>query len=135
MWAIPSQETVAERKDRYSSIRLCYFVMFLSSVSFTISISSMWPFLQEIDKTANTAFFGFVVSFFSIGQLISSPLFGLWASKMRYHKLPIIIALIILILGNLIYLYLERVDELTTLISPKYWMLLARFIMGTGAGI
>lgn len=51
MWAIPSQETLAERKDRYFSIRLCYFVMFLSSVSFTISISSMWPFLQEVIQT------------------------------------------------------------------------------------
>ena len=49
-WAIPSQETVYERKDRMYSIYLCYLCMFFSSVSYTITISSMWPFLQEVNN-------------------------------------------------------------------------------------
>ncbi len=47
-WVIPSEETVKERKDRMFSIYLCYLCMFFSSVSYTITISSMWPFLQQV---------------------------------------------------------------------------------------
>jgi hypothetical protein len=47
-FVLPSLETEAVYKDRLFSIRLCYICMFLSSVSFTICISSMWPFLQIV---------------------------------------------------------------------------------------
>ena len=45
---LPSLETEAVYKDRLFSIRICYVCMFLSSVSFTICISSIWPFLQIV---------------------------------------------------------------------------------------
>ena len=49
-FVLPSLETEAVYKDRLFSIRLCYVCMFLSSVSFTICISSIWPFLQIVTQ-------------------------------------------------------------------------------------
>jgi hypothetical protein len=47
---LPSLENEATHRDRFFSIRLCYICMFLSSVSFTICMSSMWPFLQIVSN-------------------------------------------------------------------------------------
>ena len=58
---------------------------------------------------------------------------GWWANKIKYHKLPIIVCLIIMAIGNVVYLYLESFGQVTKTISPKVWMLIARFIMGLGA--
>jgi hypothetical protein len=49
-YAVPSQESEQATKERFISIRICYLVMFLSSVSFTISITSMWPYLLIVLK-------------------------------------------------------------------------------------
>ncbi len=70
---------------------------------------------------------------FSIGQLLSSPLFGFWSSQKRFHKIPILTSILLMILGNMIYFYLEPLDSLTSALSPKYWMLISRFVMGCGA--
>jgi ceroid-lipofuscinosis MFS transporter 7 len=72
------------------------------------------------------------VSVFSIGQLIGSPLFGYWANKLRYHKLPLIATMLLTIFGNLLYLYLESTKNVE-FASPKIWMLVSRFIIGVGA--
>lgn len=106
--------------------------MFFSAVSFTITLSSMWPFLQIIDVTTNTSFFGWIVSAFSVGQLLASPLFGFWANRIKCHKIPIIAALIVTIFGNFVYMYLESIQTIKAG-SPKMWMLVSRFIMGAGA--
>jgi MFS family permease len=93
----------------------------------------MWPFLQIIDITTDTVFFGWIVSSFSVGQLLSSPLFGFWANKIKCHKIPIVACLIVTIIGNVVYMYLESIETFK-LGSPKVWMLASRFIMGAGAG-
>jgi ceroid-lipofuscinosis MFS transporter 7 len=69
---------------------------------------------------------------FSVGQLIGSPLFGYWANKIHYHKLPFIVTMVLTIVGNLLYLYLESTRDFE-FASPKVWMLVSRFIIGVGA--
>ncbi len=59
IWVIPAIEDEKTHKDRFFSIRLCYFVIFITSVSFTICISSMWPFLQIVIKIENN--FNFIL--------------------------------------------------------------------------
>ena len=49
-WVSIATEDEEGHRDRYFSIRICYLVMLLSSISFTICISSMWPFLQIVNK-------------------------------------------------------------------------------------
>uniref|UniRef100_A0A8C7WRP1 Uncharacterized protein n=1 Tax=Oryzias sinensis TaxID=183150 RepID=A0A8C7WRP1_9TELE len=34
--------------SRWRSIRVMYFTMFLSSVGFTIVITSLWPYLEKV---------------------------------------------------------------------------------------
>lgn len=45
-----------------------------------------------------------------------------------------LICLFITIVGNLLYFYLESMKHIQ-FASPKYWMLVSRFIQGAGAGI
>jgi len=69
---------------------------------------------------------------FSVGQLIGSPMFGYWANKIHFHKLPLIVTMVLTIAGNLVYLYLESTKHIE-FASPKVWMLFSRFIIGFGA--
>jgi hypothetical protein len=55
------------------------------------------------------------------------------ANKLKYHKLPILITMLITLIGNVIYFYLEATESLS-FIPPKIWMLISRFVMGLGAG-
>ena len=47
--------------------------------------------------------------------------------------MPIITCLLIGVFGNVVYFYLESVHAFK-FVSPKWWMLFSRFIMGVGAG-
>ncbi|XP_005111705.2 major facilitator superfamily domain-containing protein 8, partial [Aplysia californica] len=45
-------------RSRWRSIRVMYLTMFLGSVTFTITMSSLWPFLQVLDPEADASFLG-----------------------------------------------------------------------------
>jgi hypothetical protein len=47
------------------------------------------------------------------------------------HKTPIMTCLALTLFANILYGYLQSIN--TPKFSPKYWMLLARIIMGVGA--
>jgi hypothetical protein len=38
----------ATKAQRFLAIRICYFGMFVSSIVFSITVSSLWPFLQIV---------------------------------------------------------------------------------------
>lgn len=38
------------KKQRFRAIRICYFGIFVSSIVFSITISSLWPFLQIVNS-------------------------------------------------------------------------------------
>ncbi|XP_027021140.1 major facilitator superfamily domain-containing protein 8 [Tachysurus fulvidraco] len=117
----------AER-SRWRSIRVMYFTMFLSSVGFTIVITSIWPYLQKIDVSADASFLGWVVAVFSLGQMVASPLFGLWSNH-RPRKEPLVCSIVINITANIYYSYVYLPPS-----HNKYHMLLARAFVGFGAG-
>jgi hypothetical protein len=50
-WVALAHEDEQTRKDRFNSIRIGYIIMLMTSISFTISISSTWPFLQIVTIT------------------------------------------------------------------------------------
>ena len=66
---------------------------------------------------------------FSFGQLLTSPLIGVW-SNYRPIKEPLIITLIVSTSGSLLYSYAEAFES-----DGKWILMLGRFIMGLGAGI
>ncbi|MCI4384588.1 hypothetical protein PGIGA_G00040520 [Pangasianodon gigas] len=117
----------AER-SRWRSIRVMYFTMFLSSVGFTIVITSIWPYLQKIDDSADASFLGWVVAAYSLGQMVASPLFGLWSNH-RPRKEPLVCSIIINVAANVYYAYVYLPPS-----HNKYHMLVARAFVGFGAG-
>ncbi|KAM8928176.1 major facilitator superfamily domain-containing protein 8 isoform 5-T5 [Lycaon pictus] len=121
-------ETEDHYKSRWRSIRILYLTMFLSSVGFSIVIMSIWPYLQKIDQTADASFLGWVIASFSLGQMVASPVFGLW-SNYRPRKEPLIISLSISVAANCLYAYVHVPAS-----HNKYYMLVARGLVGFGAG-
>ncbi|KAI4900294.1 hypothetical protein NFI96_010565 [Prochilodus magdalenae] len=115
-------------RSRWKSIRVMYFTMFLSSVGFTIVITSIWPYLQKIDDTADASFLGWVVAAYSLGQMVASPLFGLWSNH-RPRREPLVCSIVINISANIYYSYVDLPHS-----HKKYHMLLARAFVGFGAG-
>ncbi|XP_051530170.1 major facilitator superfamily domain-containing protein 8-like [Myxocyprinus asiaticus] len=114
--------------SRWRSIRVMYFTMFLSSVGFTIVITSIWPYLKNIDDTADTSFLGWVVAAYSLGQMVASPLFGLWSNH-RPRQEPLVCSIFINVLANIYYAYVYLPPS-----HNKIHMLLARTFVGFGAG-
>uniref|UniRef100_A0A8D2AWG2 Major facilitator superfamily domain containing 8 n=1 Tax=Sciurus vulgaris TaxID=55149 RepID=A0A8D2AWG2_SCIVU len=121
-------ETEEHYKSRWRSIRILYLTMFLSSIGFSIVIMSIWPYLQKIDQTADASFLGWVIASFSIGQMVASPLFGLWSNH-RPRKEPLIVSIFISVAANCLYSYVHVPAS-----HNKYYMLAARGLVGFGAG-
>ncbi|CAL9694779.1 unnamed protein product [Knipowitschia caucasica] len=115
-------------KSRWRSIRVMYFTMFLSSVGFTIVITSLWPYLQKVDPGANASFLGWVVAVYSLGQMIASPLFGLWSNH-RPRREPLVCSIFINLLANIYYAYVHLPKT-----GNKYHMMISRAFVGFGAG-
>lgn len=121
-------QDAADYKNRWRSIRVMYFTMFLSSVGFTIVITSLWPFLQKIDAAVDASFLGWVVAAYSLGQMVASPLFGLWSNH-RPRREPLVCSLLINISANVYYAYVDRPPS-----GNRFHMLAARALVGFGAG-
>lgn len=116
-------------KSRWRSIRVMYLTMFLSSVSFSICMSSLWPYLKLLDNAANTDFLGWVVASYSLGQLIASPLFGGWANCRGKSREPLVVSMLISVIANVLYSYLESIPS-----HKAVYLILARSLVGFGAG-
>ncbi|XP_064141404.1 major facilitator superfamily domain-containing protein 8 isoform X2 [Loxodonta africana] len=95
---------------------------------FSIVVMSIWPYLQKIDQTADASFLGWVIASFSIGQMVASPMFGLW-SNYRPRKEPLIVSIFISVAANCLYAYVHIPPS-----HNKYYMLAARGLVGFGAG-
>ncbi|XP_037352166.1 major facilitator superfamily domain-containing protein 8 isoform X2 [Talpa occidentalis] len=121
-------ETPEHFRSRWRSIRVLYLTMFLSSVGFSIVIMSIWPYLQKIDRTADAGFLGWVIASFSLGQMVASPLFGLWSNH-RPRREPLTVSIIIAVAANCLYAYVHLPTS-----HNKYYMLAARALVGFGAG-
>jgi MFS transporter, ceroid-lipofuscinosis neuronal protein 7 len=74
------------------------------------------------------SFLGWVVASYSLGQLLASPLFGIWGNK-RGAKEPLIISTTINVIGNVMYCFSSSPSQ-----NNDWFMLVARFIVGFGAG-
>uniref|UniRef100_A0A671QLK6 Major facilitator superfamily domain-containing protein 8-like n=1 Tax=Sinocyclocheilus anshuiensis TaxID=1608454 RepID=A0A671QLK6_9TELE len=104
-------------RSRWRSIRVMYFTMFLSSVG-----------KKHIDESADASFLGWVVAAYSLGQMVASPLFGLWSNH-RPRQEPLVCSIFINVSANIYYTYVY--------LPPSYnkiHMLLARTFVGIGAG-
>ena len=80
-------------------------------------------------KNASTKFLGWVVASYSFGQLLASPVFGLWAD-VRPTREPLVAAFVINIIFNVLYSYLGVFSS-----GVAGWVMIAsRSLVGFGAG-
>uniref|UniRef100_A0A8D0KYZ5 Major facilitator superfamily domain containing 8 n=1 Tax=Strix occidentalis caurina TaxID=311401 RepID=A0A8D0KYZ5_STROC len=82
----------------------------------------------QIDPTADASFLGWIIASYSIGQMLASPLFGLW-SNYRPRREPLVISTAISVAANCLYAYVHVPHS-----HNKYYMLTARALVGFGAG-
>ncbi|ELK07648.1 Major facilitator superfamily domain-containing protein 8 [Pteropus alecto] len=84
--------------------------------------------LPKVDPTADAHFLGWVIASFSLGQMVTSPIFGLWSNH-RPRKEPLIVSIVISVVANCLYAYVHIPAS-----HNKYYMLIARGLAGFGAG-
>uniref|UniRef100_A0A914VZ74 Major facilitator superfamily (MFS) profile domain-containing protein n=1 Tax=Plectus sambesii TaxID=2011161 RepID=A0A914VZ74_9BILA len=119
-----------DQKSPWGSLWLSNVIMLFTGIQFSIYFTSMWPFLQTLDDSANLGFFGFVIASYSVGQAVSSPIFGFWNQKTKGTRRPVMSGMVLTILGNLIYALLPTFSD-----NRKWIMMFARFLVGFGSGV
>ncbi|CAB3398559.1 unnamed protein product [Caenorhabditis bovis] len=124
-----SNTNLDARKSDWVSLWFCNLLLYANGLQMSLYFTSMWPYLLKLDPNAQLPFFGIILSSFSFGQAIGSPIFGTWTQKSERFKVPISTGLVICATGNLFYALLPTIDW-----EPQWMMLVARVIVGVGAG-
>ncbi|GMR62617.1 hypothetical protein PMAYCL1PPCAC_32812, partial [Pristionchus mayeri] len=119
-----------EEKTDWGSIWIGSVICFLTATQFSIYFSSLWPYLLQLDSSATENFFGVIAAVYSLGQAISSPLYGFWSNRIEQTRIPTIVGISLAAFGNVLYIMLPL-----NLIPPQYMMMIARATMGLGGGI
>lgn len=91
----------------------------------------VFPFMgcfSQIDVSADASFLGWVVAAYSLGQMLASPLFGLW-SNYRPRREPLVCSILINLSANIYYAYAYLPAK-----NNKFHMLMSRAFVGFGAG-
>lgn len=68
----PSLNDSADETD-WKSIYCTSLLAFFSAIQFSLYFSSLWPYLQIIDKETSESFFGSIIAVYSLGQILGSP--------------------------------------------------------------
>ncbi|XP_043784178.1 major facilitator superfamily domain-containing protein 8 isoform X1 [Apis laboriosa] len=121
-------ETVFEKKERWRSIYVIYFTMFLMSLGFSIILTGVWPYLDKLDNTAGKEYMGYVVAANPLGQMLFSPLVGWWGDKRGSIRLPLLSTLALFTFASGLYSVLEIVPG-----DRKMYMIVARFLVGVSS--
>ncbi|CAN0276997.1 unnamed protein product [Lampetra planeri] len=105
-----------------------YLTMFLSSVGFSIVMSSIWPFLQKVDPSSSPTFLGWVLASYSLAQLFACPALGAWANA-KGSSMPLLTSMLLGTAGHVMYMYAHAVHS-----RGRFLVLAARIFLGLGAG-
>lgn len=122
-------ETEEEYQERWISVRIIYFTMFLMSLGFSIVLTGIWPYLDKMDPNAGKEFMGYIVGANPLGQMLFSPLVGWWGNKRNSIRLPLLFSLGMFTLSSAVYSSLEIFPS-----HAKWWMLGSRFFVGVSSG-
>ncbi|XP_068249809.1 major facilitator superfamily domain-containing protein 8-like [Palaemon carinicauda] len=118
-------ETLEEKRARRRSHYVVYFTTFIGSVGFSIILTGVWPYLQQLDSSVSKEFLGWVIAANPLGQMLASPILGLWANKARSSRGALLFAIAIFIVGNALYSILSIFGA-----SSRALMVFARFLVG-----
>ncbi|TKR73211.1 hypothetical protein L596_020549 [Steinernema carpocapsae] len=113
----------------WRSIYIASLLGFSCAVQYSLYFTSLWPYLDVIDKDASETFFSVIIAVYSIGQMLASPLFGYWSNRTKTIRFPMAVGTVLMTLGNLLYFLVELLPS-----NRRYAILVARFIIGMGSG-
>lgn len=122
-------ETAQEKKGRKRSHWIVYSTVFVMSIGFSIVLTSVWPYLQLLNDDLLKNSLGFVVAANPLGQMITSPLLGLWGNKAGKIRGALFATVFCFILGNAMYSLLALFEDMGDM-ATYYAMIVSRFIVG-----
>lgn len=109
----------------------CIILQLLCGIQISVFFTSMWQYIVSIVPTFSMHFYGLLVAIFSVGQAISSPIYGGLSNKLETRNSLVIFALILMATGNFLYAWLINLN--------KEWVgifaVVARLCVGLGNGI
>ncbi|KAI1702611.1 major facilitator superfamily domain-containing protein [Ditylenchus destructor] len=118
-------------KSDWRSIYVASFLSFCCAAQFSLYFSSLWPFLQTIDKSATERFFGYIVAVYSLGQILAAPVAGYLSNRFRSIRYLLYLGLALMFVGNAVYLSVQHLPKESG--KRKFVLLIARFITGVGS--
>ncbi|XP_013141668.1 PREDICTED: major facilitator superfamily domain-containing protein 8 [Papilio polytes] len=120
-------ETAQERRRRWRSVYVIYFTMFQMSLGFSIVLTGVWPYLDMLQPGTKKDMLGVAVGASPLGQLMLSPLLGLWANRAGVRA-PLSATLGLFALASALYsqLHLTRPYAVSCMIA-------ARFLIGVSS--
>lgn len=122
-------ETDKEYAERWLSIRIIYFTMFLMSLGFSIVITGVWPYMQKLDPDSSKEFMGYVVGANPFAQMLFSPLVGWWANRAGSIRQPLLFTTALFTAASAAYSALEVLP----VPARKHSMLVSRFLVGVSS--
>ncbi|XP_042882470.1 major facilitator superfamily domain-containing protein 8-like [Penaeus japonicus] len=121
-------ETAAERRARRHSHWIVYITTFVMSIGFSIVLTGVWPYLQQLDTGVSKEFLGWVIAANPLGQMITSPLLGLWGNKSGSNRGAFLATVLLFIIGNILYSILNLFGS-----AAKGVMIFSRFLVGVSS--
>ncbi|CAH0399951.1 unnamed protein product [Chilo suppressalis] len=121
-------ETAQERRERWRSVYIIYFTMFQMSLGFSIVLTGVWPYLDKLEPGSKKEVLGLAVGAHPLGQLLCSPLLGLWANRAGSARAPLLASLGLSVVASTLYAQLHLTRPHAT-----YWMVFARFLVGVSS--
>ncbi|KAK8407280.1 hypothetical protein O3P69_002084 [Scylla paramamosain] len=122
-------ETPLEKRGRKRSHWIAYTTVFIMSIGFSIVLTSVWPYLKTLNENLEKNALGFVVAANPLGQMLASPLLGLWGNKAGKIRGACLVTVAFFILGNVMYSLLALFEGLGEMATYDA-MIVARFIVG-----
>lgn len=83
----------------------------------------------QLEPGARKEVLGLAVGAHPLGQLVFSPLLGLWANRAGSARAPLLATLALFVLASVLYAELHLTRP-----YAKYWMVFARFLVGVSSG-
>jgi len=124
-------ESAEQYKKRWTSIRIVYFTMLFDSLSFSLVLASLWPYLQKVNKgqPLNPIYLGWANVGFHISGIVVDFIMGVWTNK-RGSMEPLLVSLVIFACGNFLYSYAESCGDYGVTV-----VIVSRGIIGLSTGV
>ncbi|XP_047495445.1 major facilitator superfamily domain-containing protein 8-like isoform X1 [Penaeus chinensis] len=118
-------ETASERRARRHSHWIIYITAFVMSIGFSIVLTGVWPYLQRLDAGVSKEFLGWAIAANPLGQMVASPLLGLWGNKAGSNRGAFLTTILLFIVGNILYAILSLFGT-----AARGVMIFSRFLVG-----